>query len=45
MIMLILHFLPRFQEEPKISTFYEDLTGKKPTTLSEFIKRERDEFN
>jgi uncharacterized protein YbjT (DUF2867 family) len=45
MIMLILHFLPRFQEEPKISTFYEDLTGKKPTMLSKFIKREKNKFN
>ena len=45
MVMLILHFLPRFQEEPQISTFYEDVTGRKPTTLSEFIKREKARFN
>ena len=40
MVMIMLHFLPRFQDEPEISTLYEDLTGKKPTTLEEFIKRE-----
>jgi len=39
-VMMALHFLPRFQSEPMISDFYEQLTGKKPTTLKEFIKRE-----
>ena len=39
-VMIMLHFLPRFQSEPIISDFYEQLTGKKPTTLKEFIKRE-----
>lgn len=39
-VMTMLHFLPRFQSAPKISDFYERLTGKKPTTLKEFIKRE-----
>ncbi len=43
-VMLLLHFLPRFQKEPEISTFYEQLTGKKPTTLREFIEREKDVF-
>ncbi len=42
--MLLLHFLPRFQKEPEISTFYEQLTGMKPTTLTEFIAREKDVF-
>jgi len=44
MVMLILHFLPRFQEEPEISTFYEDLSGKNPTKLSRFIKRKKGKF-
>ena len=43
-VMLLLHFLPRFQKTPKISSFYEELTGKKPTQLSEFIKREKKHF-
>lgn len=41
-VMIMLHFLPRFQKHPKISQFYEALTGKKPTSLAEYIKRERD---
>jgi len=44
LVMLMLHFLPRFQKEPQISGFYEQLTGKKPTPLKEFIKREGDAF-
>jgi len=44
MVMIMLHFLPRFQSEPTISGFYEQLTGKKPTTLKEFIKREKGKF-
>lgn len=43
-VMLLLHFIPRFQKEPRISDFYEKLTGKKPTKLIEFIKREKDKF-
>ncbi len=44
LVMTLLHFLPRFQPEPQISNFYEKLTGKKPTTLNAFIKREREKF-
>ena len=44
-VMILLHFLPRFQKEPKISDFYEKLTGKKPTKLIDFIVREREKFN
>lgn len=40
-VMTILHFLPRFQNEPLISKDYFKLTGKNPTTLQEFIKREK----
>ncbi|MFP4622007.1 MAG: NmrA family NAD(P)-binding protein [Bacteroidales bacterium] len=45
LVMLMLHFLPRFQREPHISGFYEQLTGKKPTRLKAFIERERDTFS
>ena len=44
MVMILLHFLARFQKEPRISDFYEKLTGKKPTTLKEFIEREKQKF-
>ncbi len=44
LVMLLLHFLPRFQDEPEISAFYEKLTGRKPTSLEEFLRREKDTF-
>lgn len=44
MVMIMLHFLPRFQKEPVISDNYEKLTGKKPTRLSDFIEREKAKF-
>jgi len=44
-VMIMLHFLPRFQKEPNISDFYEKLTGKKPTMLIDFIRREKEKFN
>lgn len=43
-VMIALHFLPRFQKEPGISDFYERLTGKKPTDLKTFIEREKNKF-
>lgn len=45
LVMIMLHFLPRFGKEPRISSFYETITGKKPTTLKAFISRERGKFN
>lgn len=43
-VMIMLHFLPRFQKEPRVSDFYEKLTGKKPTTLNQFLNREKEKF-
>lgn len=43
-VMIMLHMLPRFQKEPVISDFYERLTGKKPTDLKTFIRREKATF-
>ena len=43
-VMILLHFLPRFQKEPEISDFYERLTGQKPTDLKTFIEREKKQF-
>lgn len=43
-VMIMLHFLPRFQKEPVISGYYEKIIGKKPTSLSEFIEREKIKF-
>lgn len=40
-VMILLHFLPRFQKEPQISHFYQNITGKKPADLKTFIMREK----
>lgn len=45
LVKTLLHYLPRFNNEPEISNFYEQLTGKLPTTLEEFIERERAFFS
>ncbi len=44
MVMTIIHFLPRWQKEPIIHKDYIQVTGEKPTLLSEFAQRERDLF-
>ena len=44
-VMIMLHLLPRFQKDPRISNSYEMLTGNKPSTLREFIYREKNIFN
>ncbi|XOV69193.1 MAG: NmrA family NAD(P)-binding protein [Fluviicola sp.] len=45
MVMLLLHYLPRFQKEPTISGNVKMLTGKEPTTLEAFVKREKELFS
>lgn len=44
LVMTILHFLPRLQDEPQVSEFFELLTGHKPTTLTKFIEQEKNTF-
>jgi len=44
MVMTILHSLPRFQSDPVISENYQYLTGMNPTTLQEFIQREKEKI-
>jgi uncharacterized protein YbjT (DUF2867 family) len=43
-VMVLLHFLPRFQKEPEISDNYKQITAKRPTSLVEFIEREKQKF-
>ncbi len=40
-VLILLHFLPRFQKAPKISDVYQRTTGKLPTTLAQFVEREK----
>lgn len=44
LVMTLLHFLPRLQKPPKISTNYYRLTGKEPLTLTDFFNREKKRF-
>ncbi|MFW6224145.1 MAG: NAD(P)H-binding protein [Bacteroidota bacterium] len=40
-VMIMLHFLPRLgKNQPRLTSVVEKITGKRPTTLAEFIKRE-----
>lgn len=43
-VMIFLHYIRCFQKEPRISDFYERLTGKKPTMLAMFFEREKEKF-
>lgn len=43
-VMILLHFLPRFQKEPCLSDDYELLTGHQPIDLKTFIAREINSF-
>ena len=43
-VLLLLHFLPRFQKEPKRSQNVKEITGKEPITLEQFIQREIELF-
>ncbi|WP_375561081.1 NmrA family NAD(P)-binding protein [Bernardetia sp. OM2101] len=39
-VLIMLHFAPRFQKPPKVTTDFEILTGEKPNSLREFVNRE-----
>lgn len=41
LVLIMLHFLPRFSKPTTLSNNYNLLTGKKPTLLADFIARER----
>lgn len=43
-VLILLHYLNRFQKVPRISDFYTRLTGKQPTDLKTFIEREKTKF-
>lgn len=41
MIMMLLHFLPRFQKPPRLTNRVQEITGRAPRTLAEFIQDHR----
>lgn len=43
-VMFLLHFIPKFQNEPEISHFYKKLTGKNPARLEDFIIQNKKHF-
>lgn len=44
LVMIMLHFLPRFQSAPPISNWYMQITGKEPTPIKAFLRREKETF-
>ena len=41
-VMIMLHFLPRFQKVPQISSDFTDLTGDMPISLRDFMERNKE---
>jgi uncharacterized protein YbjT (DUF2867 family) len=37
LVMIVLHYLPRFQEEPKLTKCVEEILDQQPTTFEQFI--------
>lgn len=37
LVMIMLHYLPRFQKEPSITDWVEKITNRQPTTFKQFI--------
>lgn len=37
LVMIMLHFFPRFKKEPRVTDCIEKITGKQPITFNEFI--------
>ncbi|MDQ3141792.1 MAG: NmrA family NAD(P)-binding protein [Bacteroidota bacterium] len=41
MVMIMLHFLPRFSKEPKITEEVKNIVGNEPITFSQFIEHNK----
>jgi len=41
LVMMMLHYLPRFQQEPTITDWVQKITKKQPTTFAQFIKNNK----
>jgi uncharacterized protein YbjT (DUF2867 family) len=37
LVMIMLHYFPRFQKEPSITDWVEKITGREPITFAQFI--------
>jgi hypothetical protein len=38
LVLIMLHYLPRFQKEPNISDAVKNIIGQEPITFNQFIK-------
>ncbi len=45
LVMIMLHYFPRFQKVPEISKWVETITGKPPISFNQFINRNLEAFN
>jgi uncharacterized protein YbjT (DUF2867 family) len=45
LVMTLLHFLPRFQKEPRITDCIKAITGRLPYTFDQFIEDHKNVFN
>lgn len=46
MVMIMLHYLPRFgKNEERLTSVVEEITGRDPVSLHEFIEREKAKFS
>jgi hypothetical protein len=43
-ILLLLHFLPRFEKEPEITDDILKIVGRNPIKLSDFLIRNKEKF-
>lgn len=41
LVMIMLHYLPRFQDEPEITNWVEQISNKPPTTFQQFVNSNR----
>lgn len=44
LVMIMLHFLPRFQQPPATSDDFKKLTGELPNSLGHFLQQHREEW-
>lgn len=44
LVMIMLHYLPRFQKNLSTSDWTEKFLGRQPTTFEEFVEREKSEW-
>ena len=42
LVMIMLHYFPRFQNEPEITDWVKNITNKEPTTFEQFINNNKD---